>query len=255
MLNRKGNKKSFLSKIVMFLNWILIVFLLFSYLSAYINPVTFILPAFIGLAYPYLLILNIIFMIVWIIKKRRFFIYSLIAILIGWIHLGKYVQFNQATNRVTESSTIKLLTYNVQNLAGSNIKLNEPETRQKITEFLKNSEADIICLQEFYLSKPDNDKKLNDFANELGMSFYRYTPYSLKKSTRLNALLLLSRYPVLNDYSIPREGSRNLGLYVDVLVNTDTIRIFNVHLESIHFKKEEIDFTICLGVMLCSALL
>ena len=63
--------KRFSYGILLSLNLISVAALLFSYLAPIINPSKFLLPALFGLAYPYLLMINLIFLIYWIIRLKK----------------------------------------------------------------------------------------------------------------------------------------------------------------------------------------
>ena len=57
---------------------------------------------------------------------------------------------------------------------------------------------------------------------------------------KLFGLALLSRYPILAKSAIRFDNDKNnSGMYVDLLVGSDTVRVYNMHLSSIGFEKED----------------
>ena len=80
MIRRKKSKFRFFSKIVLIVNVIAALLLLISYLAPFIDPNTFWPVAFFGLAYPVFLLLNIVFILYWLIRSPRF---ALISALCG----------------------------------------------------------------------------------------------------------------------------------------------------------------------------
>jgi len=231
-----------LSRIFMLLNWIFILGLLVSYLSVFINPRSFVIPAFFGLAYPYFFFINVIFIIAWIINRKYYFVYALLALLIGWNYPGKYIQVRGKQGTAPETGQFTVMTYNVQNLAGNNWNLPNNEITDQIKEFLKKTQVDILCLQEFSVYKQDVPTLLNNFSKELNFPYIEYARYINADRTKFDIMVLFSRHPVIHSFILPKEDNRNLGLFSDVVIDHDTIRVFNVHLESIRFKAEDIDF-------------
>ena len=55
-----------------------------TYLSVYISPATIWIFAFIALAYPFILLLNMLFVIFWLFFRKWLFLISLVCILLGW---------------------------------------------------------------------------------------------------------------------------------------------------------------------------
>jgi endonuclease/exonuclease/phosphatase (EEP) superfamily protein YafD len=57
---------------------------------------------------------------------------------------------------------------------------------------------------------------------------------------KLFGLAVLSRYPILAKSAIRFDNDKNnSGMYVDLLVGGDTVRVYNMHLSSIGFEKAD----------------
>lgn len=95
----------FFNKVVFILNAGAASALLLSYLAAYVNPATFWMPAFFGLAYPFLLLANFLFILYWLLVSKRKYLLSLVVILIGWSHLLGTVQFNFSAKKPVRTGT------------------------------------------------------------------------------------------------------------------------------------------------------
>ena len=98
---------SFLTGILLMLNFVAVVLILLSYVSVYINPAKFSLPALAGLAYPLFLALNLLFIVLWIFIRAKYALLTLFIILIGWNHIARLVQFNPDSVISKEDNTIK----------------------------------------------------------------------------------------------------------------------------------------------------
>lgn len=215
---RKAVKSLFL-----FLNIVVVAALFISYISVKIPPDKYWIPSFFGLAYPFLIAVNFVFIIFWMFVKSRFILISVISIILGWGFLARYVQLK---GNSTDKSGIKVISYNVRHFAGDE-KSNQKDNASKIIDFLNGQEADIICLQETRLRKnsifnlPAAVKDLNSIKH------YQYA----RSSTTYGSVTLTS-FPIVNMGEIRFEKSRNMTIYTDVIIEGDTVRIFNVHLQS-----------------------
>lgn len=215
-------KKVFFT-IVLFFNLLAVLALLISYVSVYIAPDKFWIPALFGLAYPFLLAANVIFVVLWLFLKPRNLLFSLVFILLGWSFLGKYFQFKGETSNTTD---IKVLSYNVGHFLGNNSK-KVNENSAAIVAFLKEEDADIICLQETRIGWK-NLFNLSEMAKKIeSVKHYQYA-----RSSNSYGMVTLTRYPIINMQEVRFENSRNMAIYTDVLIDSDTVRIFNLHLQS-----------------------
>ncbi|MFW5781539.1 MAG: hypothetical protein ACOCXD_03130, partial [Bacteroidota bacterium] len=71
---------------------LLSVLLVLSYLSVKVSPEKFWIIAFLGLGYPYILILSFITLLYWVFLKRWYFWIPLATILAGWGFLARIIQ-------------------------------------------------------------------------------------------------------------------------------------------------------------------
>jgi len=199
------------------------VALLISYTSVYISPDKFWIPAFFGLAFPFIVIANIIFIIVWFFIQPKKMVLSLFTILIGFGFVNRYIQFKGKT---IGSDGVKVVSYNVKNFFGQN-KSNQKENADKILEFLDTKDADIICLQEIRLRKKNIFNVPRAIQDLKKIKHYQYA-----SSSTTFGLITFTSYPIINMGEIRYKKSKNLAIYTDVIIDLDTVRIFNVHLQS-----------------------
>lgn len=209
--------------IFLFFNLFAVIILVIACLSGYISPEKFWWPSFIGLTYPVLLIINLFFVLIWLFIKPRYSLLSLAVIIFSW---GYTIRFVQIKGRTTEENGIKVLSYNVKHFAGQG-QSDDQETARIITQFLKEQEADIICLQEVRLRK-NEIFNLPRTVEEL--KFIKHYQYARSGSNF--GSVTMTRYPIVNMGEIRFKGSGNITIYTDVLIEGDTVRIFNVHLQS-----------------------
>jgi endonuclease/exonuclease/phosphatase family metal-dependent hydrolase len=233
-------KKSRTNWLVMIFNWGAIISLLFSYLATHIAPSTFGYFALFGLAYPIILLCNLLFIAYWMIKKRRNAIFSIAAILIGINHFTDFFQISFEKEKDVTANHIKILTYNVR-LFGLYNSSNSKETRDNIFDVLAREKADVICFQEFFHSEkkgyfPTRDTLLRFLPNK--NVHERYT-HALN-GQQYFGVALFSRYPIIKRGHVPfASDPNNFCIYADIVKDDDTVRVYNAHLQSIRFKPED----------------
>ena len=235
--------KKFIYRILRYVNYALILSLLLSYLSVYVSPGKFWFLAFFGLSYPFLLLSNLIFIVFWIIKKKKFFIIPLIAILLGWNYLSSLVQIKFKGNRDVKEITHKPLTVLSYNVRLFNVyQWNEKEdAADQIFKFINNEDPDIICFQEFY-TKNKGGITENHITQHLNKKYFIHIDYTFESPYSNYGIATYSKYPIINRGAVKFDNSLNASIYTDILFGKDTIRVFNNHLQSIRFNKDNYTF-------------
>ncbi len=228
--------------LVLILNGIFIIAMLLSYLSVHISPEKSWLLPFFGLGYPILLIINLFFMLYWILRKRWLFIASAVVILAGWNHLGRTFQVGLNPERQASRNGFSIISYNVKNMSNDNINLVEPEIREKIIGFLVSDSSDIVCLQEFVVIHRDPEAFIDSVSSLLGLPYHAHAFYKTKRTKYVDAISVFSRYPIINSNPIMRDHEYNYGIMADLLIGRDTVRLFNMHLESVRLRHEDYSF-------------
>jgi len=216
-----------------------VIFLLLSYLSKYVSPEKFWPVAFFGLAFPVLVVINIIFVMFWIIKKKWYFLISLLALVIGIKNLNAYFKlpFGKIENLKPpqEANSFKVLSYNVRlfNL----YQWENAETESMIFNFLENENPSVICFQEFYTREEGIFTK-EDLFERLSSTPYKHIKYHSGSAKRNYGMATFSAYPIINMGNIVFGNSANISIFTDIVIHHDTIRIYNVHLQSIKLNSE-----------------
>ena len=196
----------------------LIFFTLIAYTAPFVSPQTLSFVLFVGLAYPWLLLANVIFIFLWAASRMKYWWYSAVCVLLGWSYLSSIVGFNFFTKTPT-GQVLKVMTYNI---GGANV---NAERLLKLNDFLTTENSDIICVQEF--SSPNNI--IYQMQRLMALSKYPYRATSTNNST-----LIVSKYPVIKKESLSFENSNggNGCTYADIQINDKVIRVYTVHLRS-----------------------
>jgi endonuclease/exonuclease/phosphatase family metal-dependent hydrolase len=239
-------------KPLIYVNILAGIALLIAYLSPFISPAHLWLIAFFGLAYPYLLLLNLLFMLFWIIRFRKEFLISMIAILLGWNYLNSYFPIRLKRTLSEEdtsetANTIKILSYNVRlfNLYNWN---SNPGANQEMINMIRSEKPDFICLQEFY-SRGAPPEDTAGFKKYFRDNPYHFIHYNIRNKSGSNyGIATFSKYPVVNSGIISFPNSRNETIFTDISINGDTVRIYNNHLQSVQLQKKNYNFLDSLGL-------
>lgn len=241
-----------LKRFFIFLNILALFVLLLSCLAAYIDPHLLWHLAFIGFAFPVVLVVNVLFLLLWIFNRKKFGLVSLIAILLTW----KFIHSTFALNFSSENkeSGIKLMTWNVKCFDLYNWTLNV-ETRTKMMALIKKENPDVLCLQEFY----NNNQIFHNvefMRDTLGYKYCYFPPaVELVKSPKTKLQKTLWRSGVLDQqwgvatfskFPITDSGRVDFGksltnscIYTNINMNGKDIRLYNVHFQSIHLGYED----------------
>ncbi len=230
--------KKILYKTLLAVNLIFALALLISYLAVNISPETFAAPAFFGLAYPYLLLVNIIIVIIWIALLRLEALISAVVIAIGINHFSNYIQLSKPKG--DKKDTFKVLSYNVR-LFNYFENKNGKNSEKQVFDFLKSRDAGIICLQEFYING-DPDVATARMKQELGGRYYSHIKLLKSGNNRYYGIATFSRFPMVRKGDIVHPGSSSLTIYTDIIIKQDTFRIYNNHLQSFRLKRMEKSF-------------
>jgi len=222
------------------LNLLVVLLLLGSYASLYIDPREAWIFALFGLLYPYLLIINILFILLWLILWKKYAWISLIAIAIGWKSLSTIMAFNFTPAILPPVQNFSLITYNIHNFNGHNdIKRN---VRGEITEFIAGEQPDILCLQEFSIQEADGEPAYRKMMTAWHMPYRYFEPYY--KSDRqlpVNGIATFSKHPIIGHGFLGKYPAQCFGIFTDITFHQDTVRIFNIHLASVRLNKKEMD--------------
>ena len=118
---------------------------------------------------------------------------------------------------------------------------NGTTSEKKVLEFLKTQKPDILCLQEFFLSgKPEQEEA--EVNTELGGNYYFHIKILGSGKNRFYGIATFSKYPIIRKGEIIHPGTSSLSIYTDVLIQKDTFRIFNNHLQSFRLRRMERSF-------------
>ena len=222
--------RRFLIYILLFFNLIAVSALIFATVSVYISPEKLWFAALFGMAYPYIVIVNLIFILLWVFVRIRFALISLVVIFAGFNQFGNYLKFY---GKQTDRKGIKIISYNVRYFMGTE-KFPLKENADHILDYLRQNNADIICLQEVRLNK-------RQIFDATSTKLQQISHVQLAHASHAGGQVTLTRYPIVNMGEIRFKNSGNMIIFTDMLIDSDTVRVYNCHLQSYQLQPTEIN--------------
>jgi len=178
--------------------------------------------------------LNLLWLVYWWVQLKLKLIFPLGMAILSFFQTGKYIQFSGSSTS-TEPDKIKVCSVNAQ-LFGA---YQNRWFFDTVADVLAAKNADIVCLQEVY-ARRNIDKIAAQLKEKSGfkyMQLFRLSP------ERNYGMLILSRYPIGEKGRVEFPGNTgNMAAYADLKIGNKRLRVYNVHLQSIRFRKTDYDF-------------
>lgn len=213
----KGLK--FIDKLVFFFNSVAAFILLLSYILPFLPPKAFSILSVLSLGVPLLMLLNTLFFLYWIVKIKKQFMLSLIVIAIGYFSFGSLYKFSESI-AIENASNLSIMNYNVR-LFNLYEWIPEKNIETKIEAFIKSESPDVLTLQEYHPHK------------NIDLSFYKHKYEKLSGKKTKYGQAIFSKYPIIASGSVEFPNTSNNAIYADIVKAEDTIRVYNVHLQSL----------------------
>ncbi len=212
------------------LNVLLILTTFIAYLAPYISPTTFWPISIFGLAFPLLFILNFLFFLYWIFRRKKYFLLSLCCMLLGWGHFSSNFGIN-GSSAASEKNEITVINFNTRNLLHVYQYKDKEKKSRHVKEFenwLSENKVDVFLFQE------TSKLYINEINKILNL------PHSFQPERKMVAIL--SRYPIISSGMIELNSINHLVLWADLKVaNNKIIRFYSLHLKSSSLDREAID--------------
>lgn len=192
-----------------------------------LDPARFWLFSISSLFIPALFLINILFVLFWVVFQIKNSWLPILTLLIGWTCWQKMFAFGEeSSNKKCKQEAISVMSYNVYGLkqlkdtSSSKMQIK----KAKFTAFIREHEPDILCVQE-------NNFFSDDIINKTGL--YPYFHYLIQ-----HGAAIYSRFPILDKGLVEFGTKTNSCLWVDLLVQGRKLRVYSVHLQSNRIAKE-----------------
>ena len=227
-------------------NLLIVTLYILACLVPFVNAGKFWVVALAGLVFPLLFFAMLGFLIYWMIRRSKWMWVCMVVILMGWRQAGVVFSFTGSSKIVTakNAETLRVLSWNLSSWGRTN-RTHPDNHQQQMVELIKNTGADVLCLQEYIYFI--NKMYCDTLIPALKKSGYQYIYFGktnyfkrIYKSTILNTVVIVSKYPIVDtaQYNYPVINDTDHAevlIYADIKVNNTIIRIFTTHLQSVSF--------------------
>ena len=233
-------------------NFIVVLFFMLGCYSAYFFSKGLWPIGLISLSLFYLLLILIGFFFFWLIVKPRWTALFIVTIAITQSHIRQIIplRFSAPFTVKKDNNHLRVMSWNAAQFDILHAK-KQPEKQQEMVDQIKSFDPDIACIQEMVAGDSIVNTHtpyykrfafipLDSFAKRLGYSEYFYS-YNYKENfldQQHFGIIIFSKYPIINRQAIsyyPHDYNSRFQ-YVDIVKNSDTFRVFNVHLQSLRFS-------------------
>lgn len=225
------------------------IILLASAFSDLISPTVWILAAYLGLAFPYIFLVDVLGFIFLLLTKRwRAALFLLVVFLVCGARLWRYcpLHFGQQsalTNVMVQNGreticpvdTFRVMTFNTRMMGDA--KVNDPNAELPVVDVVRTSGADVVCMQEYHYAtkKGHTDEKIRQMLKKE----YPFS-YMLKyTSSNPTGIILFSRWPIRVQEKIDKKDKDYCwSTYCELDVRGRRIGVVNCHLQHQSISKE-----------------
>lgn len=242
-LFRRLTKKFFIiSNIV-----VAILFLLGCY-AYWFNPKHWWFLGLLTLGAFYLLVLLLLFILFWLFIKPRWALISLVSFILAYKPLTNIIplRFSASFDMKKQAGAMRVLTWNVEHFDILEHKTH-PERKEEMLNLINRYQPDIACFQEMVGGeRPDAINYVPGMVQRLDFTdyYYAYNPKLDFDANHHFGLITFSKYPIINKQlvSFYPNDYNSIFQYVDIVKGGDTIRVFNIHLQSLKFSQSNLQY-------------
>lgn len=168
----------------------------------------------------------------------------MLPILIGWKSISAFIAFNYPTagkQFSSPSGSLTIMSYNVAQF-GLYREKDSKYNREAMFALIKKQELDILCIQDFYTSEKKNDfNNREDISREMKLPFRFFSSDFNRDGMQHWGSIIYSRYPIIKSDKVKlSQGPLSESLiYADIVRESDTFRIINMHLASYRFNERD----------------
>ena len=196
-----------------------------------LNPVDHPMLSTVGMAFPIFLVLNLLFLVVWLLFKWTRAWIPIVGFALAYVPISIYMPLRAAPD--VPDDALKLVSYNVCGYGGN---YKYEKGFEVIRDYLREQKPDIVCVQE------DVDSKGQNVVTEYGKLFASNdTVVICNTSDSKNVIGIHTRFPIIRKERIPYTSATNGSVAWFLKAGSDTLLVINNHLEGTHLSHEDRD--------------
>lgn len=236
-------------RVFVILNLVVVAVFLLACLNAFMHPAKWWFIALLGLAFPFLLVSVLLFLLSWIIFRSKWAFLNLLALVLAYTNIRALVGMHLMQDEFVlekDQSTLRILSWNVTWFDEQTKEVKRAETyRQDMLNFIEQQQADILCFQEYLEPNSPGHYSNVKAITQLGFPHHLIvSDYSRKNGTFQVGVAIFSKHPIEDTLHVRYEGPQNYRaaeslIGIDIIFQDQKLRIFNTHLQSVLFQKKD----------------
>lgn len=206
----------------------------------------------------YFLIVLLLFFVFWLFVKSKWSLLFFVIVIAGWKHIIKIIPLRTSAEFEIQKQTaaIRIMSWNVAQFDILNYK-KDHSVHDNMIDLINHYQPDIACFQEMVMA--DSVIDLNnsyyrkysfysivDFENSLHFTdeYYSYNWKENYLNSQHFGIIIFSKYPIINRHTITTYPNdyNSIFQYVDIVKNGDTVRVFNIHLQSLKLNPANLQY-------------
>jgi len=198
-----------------FFNVLVVAATLLAYTAQMVHPSKSGIIAVMGLLFPVLFIVNVVFVIGWLTLKKYYALLSLVVLALGWKPTTSLINFSGLARQGDQAGILTIGTLNAHQLI--DLDASRKPTRQQMVKLGEQlMHPDILCIEE--------GGEAFKFKESLGYKYSKRIPASYS--------ILFSNYPIVASKNLDLSPHKSLSGWFDINIGPDTLRVFLIHLTS-----------------------
>jgi len=238
-------------RVFIVLNIVTVILFLLACANAVVHPGRWWVIALLGLIFPLLLLLLVLFFILGIFMAgwRRWALLSLAALIIGWPNIHSFLAFHMGPsfNEQKAPGALRILTWNVRGFDEFTTKKKGASGHlSRMLQFIGGQHPDVLCMQEFLNSDvPADSCNISYIQERLRLPYSFFSRDYINRGARYESgVVILSRYPIVDTsvMAYSRAGGFHATeslISADIHAGKDTIRVYTTHLQSVLFHSKD----------------
>ncbi|WP_460880002.1 endonuclease/exonuclease/phosphatase family protein [Pontibacter rugosus] len=205
-----------------------------------------VLAGFVAFSLPVPLVLNFLFLIYWALRRSWLLVLPFAGLILGWTYYARLFAINLGQEIPKEAKTLQVLSFNTHIFNAYDGKQRTASgVSEEMVDWIATHPADVFCLQEFY-----NNRNTGGYntAKRIGVRHNKEMYFSIGEFGRKYGdigIAIFSKHPIIDKGAIhfTKKESINRGVWADIVLEGDTIRIYAVHLQSMSIRAADIENT------------
>jgi endonuclease/exonuclease/phosphatase family metal-dependent hydrolase len=241
--------RRFTKKIIIVTNIVVALMFLLGCYGGNFNAKTWWPIGFLTLASFYFLLLLILFLLFWLFVKAKLSLISIIALVLAINPIRQIIPLRLSSSFKKEktNNALRIMSWNVEHFNILEHKTH-PEIKQQMLDVINNYSPDIAFFQEMVggLEHTNAINYVPTLQTQLNFSNYNYS-YNTKldfDDKHHFGIITFSKYPIIKKEKVeffPYDYN-SIFQYTDIVKGGDTVRVFNIHLESLKFSADNLRY-------------